>query len=171
MIKEMEPEILENKLNSEVITFLNEYSITTRYYNLDIITGRKYDFSNPIIYWAKIENDILNEYKVQIEENTSNRLIANYMNQFVDTFYFDNNLNEIDSMDYILNDLEKIEKVQKYSVLVFYKIIRKLVYLLIQDNMVNNLYPKYTEIFSAFCGNMEDEEIMAIDGWMDIIIK
>lgn len=169
MINIVAPKILENDLNKIIIRFLSEFAKYSRYYNLDTITGKSIQKINPLEEWNIIEKMILKEYKAKIKEIQNKKKFASYINQTSDILYLSMNLNQItDTLD-IINEVEKRDIVQGYNVLVFYKIIRSLVYILTDYELQNNFFPNLREFFKYFKGNYTDGEIRRKKNWKNII--
>lgn len=169
MIEEITPELLKDKINNKVINFLDIFAQKTRYYNLDILTGKQYKFIHPIQEWNKIEEEIIEEYNVKIKQISNKEILTTLMNQCYDVMYLDNSLQTINSSMDIIQELEKRKTMQEYDVLVLYKIIKKLIGILSQLEKENNLYPYLWELFDFFRGNHTDKEIREKEMWMDII--
>ena len=139
MFKSVAPHILEDELNNKIIKFLSNFAMTTRYYNLDVLTGKDIKLLNPLQEWNSIETKILEVYAVKNKK-----------------------LNNAD----VITDCETREERQEYGVVVFYKIIKSLVYKLTRLEMDNNLFPCLREFFINFRGNFTDSEIRKKKSWI-----
>ena len=119
------PNILKNDLYNSTINFLSDFAKTTRYYNLDVLTGKEIQKLNPLEEWNNIEKMILKEYKVEIKITPNKNVLVNNLNQIADVLFLDMNSYPVNNAEYIVNEIEEREKTQGYNVLVFY-IIGKL---------------------------------------------
>lgn len=169
MVKEYDPKLLENKIYNKVIIFLDNFAKKTRYYNLDILTGKQVEFLNPLSNWNEIEKEILEEYNVKIKPIANKKILANLINQTFDIMYLNNSLQTVNSGMGILEEFETRETFQEYNVLVCYKIIKSLIGILIQNEREFHLYPYLWEIFDFFSGNSTDYEIRKKSMWLDIV--
>lgn len=166
MFKIVSPKLLEDNIYNLVINFLNNFAKSTRYYNLDILTGRETKLLNPLEEWKNIEDYILKEYNVKSkEENQDKNLLINYMNEISSILYLDMRGNQINDFNDIINESEMRDTIQGYNVLVVYKIIKSLVYILSELETRNNLFPCLREYFSYFRGNFTDSEIRRKKSW------
>lgn len=163
------PKILENNLYNNAINFLSNFAKTTRYYNLDVLTGKEIEKLNPLSEWNNIEKMILKEYNVKIRDIPNKNGLSNNLNQITDVLFFDMNSNQINNAMYIVDEIEQRDVIQGYNVLVFYKIIRVLVNILAEYELKNNLFPCLREYFVYFRGNYTDGEIRRKKSWRNII--
>lgn len=163
------PNILENDLFNSVIHFLSDFAKTTRYYNLDVLTGREIQKLNPLEEWKNIENMILKEYNVKIKTISNRNELINNFNQVADILFLDMNSNLVSNAEYIVNEIEERDTIQGHNVLVFYKIIRLLTSILTDYEIRNNLFPCLREYFGYFIGNLSDREIRTKKNWRKIV--
>ena len=123
MISTIKPKLLENELYKNTIKFLSEFAKNTRYYNLDVLTGKEMQNLNPIEQWNNIEKMILKQYNVKIKETQNKKEIVNKINEVSDILFLDMNSNLVNEARYIVDEVEKRNIIQGYDVLVFYKIM------------------------------------------------
>lgn len=168
MISTIKPKLLENELYKSTIKFLSEFAQNTRYYNLNVLTGREMHNLNPIEEWNNIEKMILKEYNVKIENTPNKEEMVNKINQISDILFLDMNLNLVNKAEYIVNEMERRNIIQGYDVLVFYKIIRSLVETLTEYELKNNLFPYLREYFIYFRADYTDGEIRRKKSWRNI---
>lgn len=168
MISTIKPKLLENELYKNTIKFLSEFAQNTRYYNLNVLTGREIHNLNPIEEWNNIEKMILKEYNVKIENTPNKEEMVNKINQISDILFLDMNLNLVNNAEYIVDEMEKRNIIQGYDVLVFYKIIRSLVETLTEYELKNNLFPYLREYFIYFRADYTDGEIRRKKSWRNI---
>lgn len=163
------PNILKNNLYNSIINFLSDFAKTTRYYNLDVLTGEESQKLNPLEEWNYIERMILKEYDAEIKITPNKNILANNLNQIADVVFLDMNLNTVSDAMYIVNEIEERDTIQGYSVLTFYKIISALVNILTEREIKNNLFPCLREFFSHFRANYTDGEIRRKKSWRNIV--
>ena len=152
MVERYAPEILKENSKQLVIEFMTEFAKSTRYYNLDMLTGK--EDVDPICVWSLIEVQIVKNYHVEIpvcEDNTIDYQVA-----LTD--------GTIRSAKPIMEEYERKEIFQEYNVLVFYKIIQTLVDKLVQYQG-NETYPNMKEIFKSFQLRLTEEEIRSYKDW------
>ena len=168
MISTIKPKLLENELYKNTIKFLSEFAKNTRYYNLDVLTGKEMQNLNPIEQWNNIEKMILKQYNVKIKETQNKKEIVNKINEVSDILFLDMNSNLVNEARYIVDEVEKRNIIQGYDVLVFYKIIRSLVETLTEYELKNNLFPYLREYFIYFRADYADGEIRRKKSWRNI---
>lgn len=170
MFKIVVPNILKNNLYNSTINFLSDFAKTTRYYNLDVLTGKETQKLNPLEEWNNIEKMILKEYNAKIKTIPNKDELINNLNQTADILFFDMNSNQINNAIYIVDEIEQRDIIQGYNVLVLYKIITLLVNILTEYEIKNNLFPCLREYFKYFRANYSDGEIRRKKSWRNIII-
>ena len=158
-----------HNLYNSIINFLSDFARTTRYYNLDVLTGEESQKLNPLGEWNYIERMILKEYNAEIKITPNKNILVNNLNQITDVVFLDMNLNAVSNAMYIVNEIEERDIIQGYSVLTFYKIISALVNILTECEIKNNLFPCIREFFSHFRANYTDGEIRRKKGWRNIV--
>lgn len=168
MISALEPQLLENEIYKNVIEFLSEFAKNTRYYNLDVLTGKETQNLNPIEQWNNIEKMILKQYNVKIKETQNKKEMVNRINEVSDILFLDMNSNLVNDASYIVDEIEKRNIIQGYDVLVFYKIIRSLVNILTEYELKNNMFPYLREYFIYFRADYTDGEIRRKKNWRNI---
>lgn len=88
-----------------VINFLSNFARSTRYYNLDILTGKEIKLLNPLEEWKDIEDCILKKYNVKsTKEKQDKNLLINYMNEISSILYLDMRGNQINDFNDIVNE-------------------------------------------------------------------
>ena len=165
MFNVVKPSLLQNDIYNLVISFLSEFSLTTRYYNLDILTGKNNNKLNPLEKWSSIEKSILKEYKVKIKKDGNKKEIVDFLNSVSYISYLDMELNEINNFNEIFDEAKIRDTIQGYDVLVFYNLIKSLVKTLKEYEEKYNFFPYLREFFEIFLGKYTDGEIRRKKCW------
>ena len=129
MFKIVLPKLLEDDMYNLVINFLNNFAQNTRYYNLDILTGKNVNLLNPLEEWKNIEDYIWKKYNNNtktIKSDLDNSSIINYINEHSYILFFDMKGNQINNFKDVIDENKMNDIIQGYNVLVFYKIIKLL---------------------------------------------
>lgn len=169
MFKMIAPDALEDELNNLLIKFLSDFAMTTRYYNLDVLTGKQFKSLNPLEEWSVLEEKILNKYNAKYKKTQDKAVLANMLNETASVLYLDNSMKQIDNFMPIIDEVEKRDAIQGYSVLAFFKIIKALVHKLARLELDNDLFPYLREFFDDFRGNRTDGEIRKKKNWRNNI--
>ena len=169
MFKIVSPNTLEDNVDNLVIKFLSNFAKSTRYYNLDVLTRRDVKLLNPLEECKNIEDIIIEKYNVKQRKIQNQNPFVNHMNEISSILYLDMRGREINDFNDVLNECEMRDIIQGYNVLVFYKIIKSLMYTLTEYEIRNNLFPCLREFFSYFRGNFTDSEIRKKKSWRNVM--
>ena len=169
MIEQVKPDLLEDDVSCLVIKFLSDFSKTTRYYNLDSITGCGINKLNPLSEWKKIEEVIISKYVRKKKEIMNKNELASMLDGVMNINFFDMDCNTINSSIDILDEIENRDLIQGYNVLVIFKIIRSLVSDLSILEHKHYYFPYLWEIFRYFLGEFTDSQIRYRKNWRSFI--
>ena len=144
----------------KVINLLSDFAKETRYYNLDIITGKTSSKAEPLNEWdSKINTEILNRHyrpsKKRLEEI---KLMTELLNGHMLVRHEDETGKDINTQKKFLNESDKSKMKQKYSVYYVYILIRFLSKLLTELEYKGNFYPYLREFFQIF--EIEDKSVI-----------
>ena len=166
MIKTSCPNLLDKYIYNIVIEFITDFAKNTRYYNLDILTGKELE-ADPISVWNIIEGIILKTYNAKIPVIQNNQILKNMIKEFTDMHITLSDGTTTDNIEPLLFEIETKDIIQGYNVLVFYEIIQSLVEILV-DYQGNNTYPDMREIFRIFLASYTKSEIRNKKNWKKI---
>lgn len=169
MVKLYAPSLLKDEINEKVITFFSNFAKTTRYYNLDVLTGKESKFLNPLEEWKEIENLIISKYSIKYKKVENKEVLAKTLDEFADIRFQGMNLREINSGLQIVEEAEERDVRQGAGVLVCFRIIQELTNKLNLIEMEYCLYPYLWEIFRKIRGSYTNIEIRRKKDWISLI--
>jgi len=149
-ITELSQELISDPIFEQIIEFLTKFSNTSRYYNLDILTGSSNNSDEPLRMWNKEINKIIVRRHYRHNDNNANSIIELTGAIGNDILVrFDNEEGKtIDNLrDFYLEGMTATVK-QKYGMFYLYSIVRFLSNLL--WHLDKNYYPMVSEYFVIF---------------------
>lgn len=154
-------------LSVKTLEFLSEFAMSTRYYNLDSLTGR-HQTINPLVEWSEIQNEI---YKRHFEhkkdpKSEMKEMFYNIMNENSYVIAYDEKNKLFKSPKELFEKTEKNKRVQGHSVYYLYLIIQRLVEILENIEYEYNLYPCLREFFVLFNCDLSKKEILNKKRWL-----
>jgi hypothetical protein len=139
----------ENELYVLFVGFISNYASSNRYYNLDALSGHKQP-NDPLHEWSKIQKLLIENYCKPKEFTPFEYLIIHSLDKKATYKYTDEGDRSISSAEAYFEASKYNEKVQGYSVLIFYKIIDYLVSILIYYANKKRMLPYFGEFFPLF---------------------
>jgi len=153
-----------DNLYQPIIDFLSKFALSSRYYNLDTLSGKSRN-SDPLHEWHEIQKKIKSRYCRTKLSKGDNQLIEIY-EQTAIFRYTDESDNPINNPKDYLVEGKYIDKVQGYSVLFVYKIINNLIKTLIDLPGNQQMLPYFQEFFPLFQSEyMTDIRIRQKKNW------
>lgn len=149
-----------------ILSFLSEFAMSTRYYNLDFLTGKQ-QTKNPLFEWTEIQNEIFEKHfhESQTKRKVSKEIVSFLNdNSYVLVFNVENEL--VKDAKELFEKTEKIQRIQGYSVYYVYRIINRLVEVLENTEYQYKLYPYLREFFVLFHGGLSKKEILKKKKWV-----
>lgn len=137
--------IQSDEIYPKLIAFFSEYAESSRYYNLNMLTGDQNN-NDPLHVWNDIQT-IIKSRHVKEKVNDKNYLLAASMNSFSKVLMTDERDNEITDMFKLFENSNNIDKIQGYSVLYIYRLISYLVELFIETASKKRIAIEFKEYF------------------------
>lgn len=154
-----------DQISLEILKMLSDFSQSTRYYNLDYITGKNHA-ENPLERWSEIQSLLMNSYyvdkpmvPVQIKE------LFEFIDEISVTMASNMNATPYKKASDYLFDIEGDRKIQGYAVYHIFILIVELVEILRAIEYSYNLYPCLREFFEQFHGHYKLSEIVRKKKW------
>lgn len=155
----------EGSLHERIVSFLNEFAVKSRYYNIDSMLDKKIQYYDPLCQWALIAQDILGTTKRRRTMGNKRELAA-MMDSISVIRFHDLQGNEINQAMGLLDELENRTAVQQYSVQYMFEIIRKLVAEVRRLERVRYMMPVLTEFFTLYGPGLTPSEIRKKRDWL-----
>lgn len=168
VVKNNKTEFIEkDNIADAIIRFLSEFAKTTRYYNLDSITGTLPKEKDPLVMWNKIAEEIIKRhYKDKKFSLTENKMIE-LVQENASFLYHDLNGNLIDNARDFFYVGRTAETVQKYSVYYLYGILKDLLNVVHKEEDEYYSMPLVSEFFPFFYdGALTKREILLKKNWI-----
>lgn len=158
----------DDTLSIKILEFLSEFAMSSRYYNLDSLTGRQQTV-NPLDQWSKIQDEIYDRHfrnRKTTPKSKMTDLLIDIMNENSYVVAYNEKNELFNSTKELLIKTEKNKRVQGHSVYYFYLIIQRLVEVLENIEYDYNLYPCLREFFVLFNCDMSKSEILNKKRWL-----
>lgn len=157
---------LRDEIFEPILQFLSDYAQSSRYYNLDTLSGRNTKTGDPLHAWYNIQQIIkvkhcktkdFSEYEKYLIESMENHSI----------FHFTTEIDKpIQNAHQYFEEGKYLDKIQGYSVWYFYQIIDYLVSILVKEAEKKRMLPYYNEFFPLFNNSyMTKERILKRKHW------
>jgi hypothetical protein len=134
----------------QIIGFLTEFAQSSRYYNLDILTGKSNDTGEPLRTWDSVINKIIVERHYKYNEKKAETIsnIVSPMEDIILVSFNDEKGRSVGNLkDFYLNGMT-VDVKQKYSMFYTYCIVRFLSQLLWRiDGKYSPMASEYFNIF------------------------
>lgn len=157
-----------SEVSMKILLFLSEFSKSSRYYNLDTLTGRQHTV-DPLIKWIEIQELILKKHpKRKNSKSIYNQEFARFFNESSAVIVFDERNKLFKNVEEFLNKMELDEYIQGYAVYYTYLLISPLTKRLGEIELEFYLYPHLREFFSIFNGGFSKYEIRKKKNWINI---
>ncbi|NGQ96597.1 hypothetical protein G3578_15650 [Brevibacillus sp. SYP-B805] len=141
-----------DNISVKILKLLSEFAVSSRYYNLDNLTGKKQGY-NPLGQWRIIQNQITLKYFSNKKKKTvtkKSQIFYQILDDVSFTLVYDENNNVIHKVSELMINIEYAEKVQGYAVYHVYVVIKVLAQLLTEIEYKYHLYPCLREFFEHF---------------------
>jgi hypothetical protein len=142
-------ELLEDEIVNLIIEFLSEFARTSRYYNLDGLTGKPHQNKEPLNRWNEEINSIIlsRHYKPRKMKMEQIDAISAQLEDITSVMLTSENGQGIRSIREFYTEGDKVPAKQKYSMYYIYVIARFLVNLLSCLETHGRFYPFLREYF------------------------
>ncbi len=152
-------------LHMDIISFLNIFAKNTRYYNIDSMISKNKKFDDPLSDWDSLANDIFNSSKK--EKSIQNKQeLADLMNQVSLISFHDLKGDNVINAEDILDEFERRDIIQSYSVQYMFEIITKIVDKLRMLEVEKYLMPILSEFFILFNKYLKPYQIRRKKNWL-----
>lgn len=158
--------ILSDLLIRKIVNFLTEFSMSTRYYNLDVVTGSNPRGNEPLAHWDnEICSIILKRYLISKKKKQEYKVLANSLRDISSVYHTHENGSHIDDVDCFFEHSSYIDEKQGYSVFYLFKIIDFSVNLLksLDHKMTHQLYLRehFTclAMYNPTCSNIRKRKL------------
>lgn len=156
--------LVQNDLYLPILEFLSNYSSTSRYYNLDTLSGKTH-FIDPIHEWHNIQKTIQDKYCKTTLSETDRMIIENLEGNSI-FMYRDESDTPILTPTKYITAAKYSDEIQGFSVLLIYKIVDYLILLLTECAYKKRMLPEYSEFFQLFQSEyMTDQLVRKKKDW------
>jgi len=156
-------DIENDTIVEEIIRFLNDFALTSRYYNLDSLTGKKSNVKAPLQYWEERINHQI------VKHHFTSRKISHIPSEDIDPinnhcFIHLNDLTsrQVQSWKEFYERGKTVAVCQKYSMFYCYKLVRFLAKLLYHIDIYS--FPVLGDFFDIF-RNDDDKYVLSRKTW------
>lgn len=158
--------IQDDDISIKILSFLSEFAKTTRYYNLDTLTGREQK-TNPLEAWHDIQEEISKRHsKRKTLKSELNDHFALILDEISATVVFNEKNEMIQSAGDLLKKAEINKHAQGYAVYYTYLIISRLAKTLDKTESQYGLFPYLWEFFTYFFDGFSKDEIRKKKNWI-----
>lgn len=133
-----------------MIKLLSDFAKSTRYYNLDKLTGKANLNNDPLKEWYKIQEIIINKHPIRKRMTDKELELVSLMNEISYVSYTDNNENKINDLFKYFDQVYYCDHTQGYSVYYLCRIISSLVLILEDFEYEFLFFPFLREFFFCF---------------------
>ena len=142
-------ELLEDKITQTIIEYLSEFAQTSRYYNLDGLTGKPQQNKEPLNRWNEEINSIIlsRHYKPRKKKAEQINAISSQTEDITFVMLTSENGQDITSIGEFHTEDDEVKIKQKYSMYYIYIIARFLVNLLSGLETHGKFFPFLREYF------------------------
>jgi hypothetical protein len=154
----------EDILYISILNFLSDFSISSRYYNLDNLSGTISE-NDPLYQWKKIQYEIVKRHCNQCIITSEEKALIEDFNFNLLISFTDELDNSIDNLHDFYMQQKVSDRVQGYSVFYVYKLISHLTKQLDVISSRVYLIPYLNDFFTLFMCNMKMSEIVKRKNW------
>jgi hypothetical protein len=149
-----------------ILEFLSDFAQSSRYYNLDTLSGRKTNTNDPLHEWFKIQQIIKVKHCKSKDFSPYELAIVKSMSENSTFLYSKEDDTPIDDAYSYFEEGKYLDKIQGYSVFYYYQIIDYLVSILLEVASKKRMLPHYHEFFPLFNNQyMTKERILRKKQW------
>lgn len=160
-------EKFDNKINNDILTFLNQFAKKERYFNLDSLRETDYNRENPLLTWKKIQEKILNTYSYKKLPNEY-LYAAQILNQCSDVQFNNLNNEEITSVQDLVVNVYENDIAQGYAVWHIFEIVKTLKNRILYLEQKRYLMPVVSEFFDFYTDYWKPSQIRNRKNWLNI---
>lgn len=157
--------INEDDLYSLILKFLSEFARSSRYYNLDSLSGT-HSTNDPLHQWKEVQKEIIKRHCEPINISPEEMFLIKQMSSFSSVIHTDESDAPVDNFFDFYMQGKNLDKVQGYSVFYIFKLIS---HLAAQLNIVSSkvyMMPVLSEFFPLFTyDSMKTSEIVRKKDW------
>lgn len=156
--------INEDDLYLPILQFMSEFARSSRYYNLDHLSGI-HNTNDPLFQWKDIQKEIIKRHCKPIKVSIEEMFFIEQMNSFSSIMHTDESDTPIDNFFDFYMQGKNLDTIQGYSVFYIYKLIN---HLTMQLNIVSSkiyMMPVLDEFFPLFTCSMKRYEIVRRKDW------
>jgi hypothetical protein len=150
----------KDDIYDKIVTFLSDFAMQSRYYNLDALTGRQQSSNiEPLTRWNDEINSLILErhYKPKEKDIKGLKMLSNFMEDFSLVMHTDESGRAINTVKDLLISGDAVTTKQKYSMYYIYVAIRFIAELFISLEYCGNFFPCLREFFILFNNNSKTE--------------
>jgi hypothetical protein len=161
--------LLNDNLIDLIIKFLTDFAQSSRYYNLDGLTGRLQKNKEPLNRWNEEINSVIisRHYRITKRKEQKINTISSKIEDSAFVMFTSENGEKISSMKEFFTEGDKVPTKQKYSMYYIYSISHFLVNLLSNLETHGNFYPFLTEYFHHLLCN-DKSYVLSRKRWLPI---
>lgn len=154
------------KISLKILEFLSEFAKTTRYYNLDTLTGRQ-QYTDPLIQWRAIQGLIIQKHPKRRRKSKLKDTLINLLNERSYVIVYNEKNELFSNVGELFQQIELDEYTQSYSVYYTLLLIENLATILENIEFNYNLYPCLRDFFYYFKSNgLTKYEIRRKKNWI-----
>lgn len=155
-----------DELQKKIISFLTDFALTSRYYNLDTLTGRNHQADEPLARWDKeICTPIIDRhFKLTTKKKAEIKLISESMPHFAQVLQMSDSGKIVSDFEHAATESSKISTKQTYSRYYLYDLVRLACNTLTELEYKGGLYPHLREFFFLFM-NDDKQWILRKKSW------
>lgn len=160
------PDPCQGPICSSILNLFSDYAMSSRYYNLDVLTNRDLRIADPLVAWKQIQDEIIKLHPVKSRQNITKKSFLDFIDKNSMTVIYNEDNEVISNFSELHNNVVESEHIQGYAVMYTLKIIGYLVNILDQIETEGMLYPYLIEFFYNFCcSNRTPSEIRKKRNW------
>ncbi len=142
----------KDSLHNPIVSWLTDFASSTRYYNLDLLTGSNHDTDEPLVRW---DNDVCREivvrhYHPSVARQEKLKIVKDMLDPIAFVHHTSATGNPLNDVSSFINDSDTVLVKQNYSRYYLYRISRFACNVLRELEYIGNFYPKLSEFFILF---------------------
>lgn len=157
----------KNSIYYNIISFLNDFAKKSRYYNIDSMMNKNIRYDDPLNEWYTISQAIVEPLKKK-KSICNKQELAELIDSVSLIRFHDLNGNEINNAVELLDDLEKRDIIQSYSVQYLFEIIVEIVEEVRHLQTKKYMMPVLSEFFVLYHKHWKPNEIRKKKDWLRI---
>lgn len=139
-------------LHPKIIQWLTDFAKTTRYYNLDTLTGKTHATDEPLVRWEKevCGEIVARHYRPSQARLQELRLVKQVLGSFAHVQYTSGAGTQLNDPASAVDESATIKVKQKFSLYYLYRLSRFACQVLIELEYAGNFFPNLREFFPLF---------------------